>query len=39
MAEFMKNGMRVTLNSKIDYETAAIIAETFEIKLQRDISS
>ncbi len=39
MAEFMKNGMLVTLNSKIDFETASIIAETFEIKLQRDVSS
>lgn len=39
ITEFMKNGMRVTLNSKIDFDTAAIIAETFEIKLQKDISS
>ena len=31
--------MKVTINSKIDYETASIIAETFDIKLQKDISS
>jgi translation initiation factor IF-2 len=28
--------MMVNLNSKIDFETAAIIAESFEIKLERD---
>lgn len=39
ITEFMKNWMKVTINSKIDYETASIIAETFDIKLQKDISS
>jgi len=39
MAEFMKNGMKVTLNSKIDFETASIISEAFEITLQKDVSS
>lgn len=39
MAEFMKNGMMVNLNSKIDFETASIIADTFSIKLERDISA
>jgi hypothetical protein len=31
--------MKVTLNSKIDFDTASIIADAFEIKLQKDISS
>jgi hypothetical protein len=31
--------MKVTLNSKIDFETASIIADVFEIKLEKDISS
>lgn len=39
MAEFMKNGMMVNLNSKIDFETASIIADAFTIKLERDISA
>lgn len=39
IAEFMKNGMKVTLNSKIDYDTASIIADAFQIKLQKDTSS
>lgn len=39
MAEFMKNGMMVNLNSKIDFETASIIADAFSIKLERDISA
>jgi hypothetical protein len=39
ITEFMKNGMKVNLNSKVDYETAAIIAETFNVKLQKDMSS
>lgn len=38
IAEFMKNGLMVNINSKIDFETAAIISEAFEIKLQRDVS-
>lgn len=39
IAEFMKNGIMVNINSKIDYETAAIVSEAFEIKLERDNSS
>lgn len=39
IAEFMKNGMKVTLNSKLDFDTASIIADAFQIKLQKDISS
>ena len=35
----MKNGMMVNINSKIDFETAAIISESFEIKLERDNSA
>lgn len=37
--EFLKNGMKVTLNSKVDFETASIVIDTFQIKLQKDISS
>ncbi len=36
IAEFMKNGMMVNINSKIDFDSASIIAEVFEIKLKRD---
>lgn len=39
IAEFMKNWMRVTINSKIDFDTASIIWENFDVKLQKDISS
>lgn len=39
IAEFMKNWMKVTLNSKIDFDTASIISDSFSIKLQKDISS
>jgi len=38
MAEFMKNGMMVNINSKIDFDTASIVAEAFEIKLEKDSS-
>jgi translation initiation factor IF-2 len=38
MAEFMKNGMMVNINSKIDFDTASIVAEAFEIKVERDNS-
>jgi hypothetical protein len=34
----MKNGMMVNINSKIDFDSASIIAEAFEVKLQRDNS-
>lgn len=39
ITEFMKNGMKVTINSKVDYDTAAIVSEAFQIKLQKDISA
>jgi len=39
MAEFMKNWMMVNINSKIDFDSASIVAEAFEIKLDRDNSS
>ncbi len=35
MAEFMKNGIMVNLNSQIDFDTAALIAETFEVTLEK----
>ena len=38
IAEFMKNGMMVNINSKIDFDSACIISEAFEIKLERDNS-
>lgn len=38
IAEFMKNWMMVNINSKIDFETASIVWEIFEIKLERDNS-
>ncbi|NUJ97397.1 translation initiation factor IF-2 [Candidatus Gracilibacteria bacterium] len=39
IAEFMKNGMLVNINSKIDFDSASIIAEIFDIKLEKDNSS
>lgn len=36
--EFMKNGIMVTLNSKVDFETLSIIADTFWVNVQRDLS-
>lgn len=36
IAEFMKNWMMVNINSKIDFDSASIISEEFEIKLARD---
>ncbi|MCH2188820.1 translation initiation factor IF-2 [Candidatus Gracilibacteria bacterium] len=39
IAEFMKNGMMVNINSQIDFDSANIVAEAFEIKLQRDDSA
>ena len=38
MAEFMKNGLMVNVNSKIDFDTASIIAESFDVKVERDKS-
>jgi len=37
--EFMKNWMMLNINSKVDFDSASIIAESFEIKLERDNSS
>ncbi len=39
IAEFMKNGMMVNINSKIDFDSANIIAEIFWVKLIKDNSS
>lgn len=39
ITEFMKNWMMVNLNSKVDYDTASIISEAFQIKLQKDMSA
>lgn len=39
MGEFMKNGMMVNINSKIDFDTATIIAEAFDITIERDKST
>lgn len=36
MGEFMKNGMMVNLNSQVDFDTACIIAEAFNVTLERD---
>lgn len=38
IAEFMKNWMMVNINSKVDFETASIIADAFEIKVERENS-
>ena len=38
IAEFMKNGMMMTINSQVDFDTACLIAEAFEVKLERDTS-
>jgi len=38
MAEFMKNWMMVNINSKIDFDSASIVAEAFEVKLEKDNS-
>ena len=38
MWEFMKNGMMVNINSKIDFDTASIVAEAFDIKVDRNNS-
>ena len=39
IAEFMKNGMMVNLNSQIDFDTASLIAETFEVVLEKKLSA
>jgi translation initiation factor IF-2 len=38
IAEFMKNGMMVNINSKIDFDSASVVAEAFEIQLKKDDS-
>jgi len=38
MGEFMKNWMMVNINSKIDFDSASIVAEAFDVKLEKDIS-
>lgn len=38
IAEFMKNWIMVNINSKVDFDTASIIWEAFEIKTIRDNS-
>ena len=38
IVEFMKNWMMVNINSKIDFDTASIVAESFDIKLEKDNS-
>ena len=39
IAEFMKNGMMLNINSLVDFESASIVAEAFEITLSRDSSA
>ena len=39
MWEFMKNGMMVNINSKIDFDTASIVSEAFDITIERDNSA
>lgn len=39
IAEFMKNGMMMTINSQVDFDTAVLISEAFEVKLQKDNSA
>jgi len=31
--------MKVNINSKVDFETAAIVCDEFQIKLQKDMSA
>ena len=35
ISECIKNGMMVTVNSKIDFESASIITEAFDVKIER----
>ncbi len=39
IAEFMKNGLIVNINSPIDFDTALLIADSFNIKLEKDSST
>ena len=34
----MKNSMMMTINSRIDFDTASLIAEVFEVTLEREAS-
>jgi hypothetical protein len=34
----MKNGMMVNINSKIDFDSASIVAEVFDVILKKDDS-
>ena len=36
IAEFMKNSMMMTINSRIDFDTASLIAEVFEVTLEKE---
>jgi translation initiation factor IF-2 len=35
----MKNGMMMTINAQVDFDTAVLIAEAFDVKLQKDNSA
>ena len=39
IAEFMKNGLMVNMNSPVDFDTACIISEAFEVTLKKDDSA
>lgn len=39
IAEFMKNGMLMTINSQIDFDTASLISEAFDVKLEKENTS
>ena len=39
IAEFMKNWMMVNINSKIDFDSASIVAEVFDVILVKDTSN
>lgn len=39
IAEFMKNGMMVNINTKIDFDSSSIVCEAFDITLKKDDSS
>jgi translation initiation factor IF-2 len=38
MGEMMKNGMLVSLNAQVDYDTCYLIGESFGIKIIKEIS-
>lgn len=39
ITELMKNGMMVTINTKIDFDTCFLIGEIFGIKITKEIST